>query len=217
MWAIRHPACGYVQGINDLATPFFEVFLSAYIDSSPSTFDPALLPPDTLAALEADTFWCLSKMLDGIQDNYISAQPGIHRQVRRLGELVARIDAPLHAHLQEQNVEYMQFAFRWMNCLLMREMAVQSIVRLWDTYLVSLSSILVFFPTNADKHLFGSKAEGPDAFSDFHLYVCAVFLHKWTAELQTMDFQGIIMHLQSLPTQDWSDKDAEMLLSEAFM
>lgn len=31
VWAIRHPASGYVQGINDLATPFFEVFLSAYI------------------------------------------------------------------------------------------------------------------------------------------------------------------------------------------
>lgn len=32
-----------------------------------------------------------------------------------------------------------------------------------------------------------------------------------------MDFQGMIMFLQSLPTQHWSDKDAEMLLSEAFM
>lgn len=31
VWAIRHPASGYVQGINDLVTPFFEVFLSAYI------------------------------------------------------------------------------------------------------------------------------------------------------------------------------------------
>lgn len=61
------------------------------------------------------------------------------------------------------------------------------------------------------------QAEGPDAFSDFHLYVCSVFLHKWTDKLRTMDFQGIIMFLQSLPTQSWSDKDAEMLLSEAFM
>lgn len=34
VWAIRHPASGYVQGINDLATPFFEVFLSAYICAS---------------------------------------------------------------------------------------------------------------------------------------------------------------------------------------
>ncbi|CBQ69490.1 related to GYP1-GTPase activating protein [Sporisorium reilianum SRZ2] len=195
VWAIRHPASGYVQGINDLATPFFEVFLSAYIDSDPEMFDVALLPANVLEAIEADTFWCLSKLLDGIQDNYIFAQPGIQRQVRRLGELVARIDAPLHAHLQEQNVEYMQFAFRWMNCLLMREMSVRNIIRMWDTYL----------------------AEGPDAFSDFHLYVCSVFLHKWTDKLRTMDFQGIIMFLQSLPTQNWSDKDAEMLLSEAFM
>jgi hypothetical protein len=34
VWAIRHPASGYVQGINDLVTPFFEVFLSAYVGES---------------------------------------------------------------------------------------------------------------------------------------------------------------------------------------
>ena len=111
-----------------------------------------------LEALEADTFWCLSKLLDGIQDNYIFAQPGIQRQVRRMEKLVARIDressvrhsqdtradaptAPLHAHLQDQGVEYMQFAFRWMNCLLMRELSVQNIVRMWDTYLVRTSAL----------------------------------------------------------------------------
>ena len=30
IWAIRHPASGYVQGINDLVTPFFLVFLEEY-------------------------------------------------------------------------------------------------------------------------------------------------------------------------------------------
>jgi hypothetical protein len=30
IWAIRHPASSYVQGINDLATPLFAVFLSDY-------------------------------------------------------------------------------------------------------------------------------------------------------------------------------------------
>jgi hypothetical protein len=29
--------------------------------------------------------------------------------------------------------------------------------------------------------------------------------------------QGIIMFLQSLPTQSWSDRDAEVLLSDAFV
>lgn len=44
--------------------------------------------------------------------------------------------APLAAHLKEQGVEFIQFAFRWMNCLLMRELSVKNIVRMWDTYLV---------------------------------------------------------------------------------
>ena len=30
IWAIRHPASSYVQGINDLATPLIAVFLSDY-------------------------------------------------------------------------------------------------------------------------------------------------------------------------------------------
>ena len=33
IWAIRHPASGYVQGINDLVTPFFVVFLSEFISN----------------------------------------------------------------------------------------------------------------------------------------------------------------------------------------
>ena len=37
VWAIRHPASGYVQGINDLVTPFFQVFLGSYIGSSIAT------------------------------------------------------------------------------------------------------------------------------------------------------------------------------------
>ncbi|KAG6860766.1 hypothetical protein C0995_007798 [Termitomyces sp. Mi166 len=93
VWAIRHPASGYVQGINDLVTPFFQVFLSAYIDSDPEIFDPSLLSTNVLNAIEADSFWCLSRLLDGIQDNYIFAQPGIQRSVRRMADLVARIDA----------------------------------------------------------------------------------------------------------------------------
>jgi len=72
---------------------------------------------------------------------------------------------------------------------------VKNTIRMWDTYL----------------------AEGADAFSQFHLYVCSAFLVKWSEKLRQMDFQGIIMFLQSLPTQDWGDHEIEMLLSEAFV
>ncbi|KAL7418708.1 GTPase-activating protein [Cryptotrichosporon argae] len=195
VWAIRHPASGYVQGINDLATPFFEVFLSAYVDTDPELFDVGLLDPHVLAAIEADAFWCLTKLLDGIQDHYISQQPGIQRLVKRMGDLVKRIDAPLAAHFEEQGVEYMQFAFRWMNCLLMRELSVKCTIRMWDTYL----------------------SEGADAFSQFHLYVCSALLVKFSDRLREMDFQEMIIFLQNLPTHTWTDVDVELLLSEAYV
>ena len=144
VWAIRHPASGYVQGINDLATPFWQVFLGMYITdlNIENGMDPGQLPKAVLDAAEADTYWCLTKLLDGIQDNYIVGQPGIHRQVAALRDLTTRIDSGLAKHFEAESVEYMQFSFRWMNCLLMREISIRSTIRMWDTYMVSLSDTL---------------------------------------------------------------------------
>ncbi|KAI0479909.1 GTPase activating protein [Xylaria cf. heliscus] len=196
LWAIRHPASGYVQGINDLVTPFWQVFLGCYITDNniESGMDPGQLPKPVLDAVEADSYWCLTKLLDGIQDHYIVAQPGIQRQVAALRDLTARIDEGLSKHLEKENVEFIQFSFRWMNCLLMREISVRNTIRMWDTYL--------------------AEEQG---FSEFHLYVCAAFLVKWSSKLVKMDFQEIMMFLQALPTRDWTEKDIELLLSEAFI
>ncbi|RXM27957.1 TBC1 domain family member 22A [Acipenser ruthenus] len=92
IWAIRHPASGYVQGINDLVTPFFVVYVFEYIEEEVENFDVSSLPEEVLRNIEADSFWCMSKLLDGIQDNYTFAQPGIQRKVKALEELVSRID-----------------------------------------------------------------------------------------------------------------------------
>ncbi len=124
------------------------------------------------------------------------------------------VSAPLTAHLEEQGVEFMQFAFRWMNCLLMREISVKCTIRMWDTYLVSL---LIVFDLPPTAELISTQSEGTDAFSQFHLYVCSAFLVKWSDRLREMDFQEIIMFLQCLPTQNWTDHDVELLLSEAFV
>uniref|UniRef100_A0A3B3X904 Rab-GAP TBC domain-containing protein n=1 Tax=Poecilia mexicana TaxID=48701 RepID=A0A3B3X904_9TELE len=134
IWAIRHPASGYVQGINDLVTPFFVVFVFEYIEEEVENFDVSSLQEEALRNIEADSFWCMSKLLDGIQDNYTFAQPGIQRKVKALEELVSRIDESVHRHMQQYEVEYLQFAFRWMNNLLMRELPLRCTIRLWDTY-----------------------------------------------------------------------------------
>jgi hypothetical protein len=142
IWAIRHPASGYVQGINDLLTPFFQVFLQEYVGEQVDHCDPSTLPKETTMNIESDAYWCLTKLLDGIQDNYTHAQPGITRQIGRLKELINRIDLPLAQHLQGQGVEFIQFAFRWMNCLLMREITLKNTIRMWDSYLVQFANVV---------------------------------------------------------------------------
>jgi len=162
--------------------------------------------------VEADSYWCLSKLVDGIQDNYTTSQPGIQRQVYKLKELIGRIDgnkiqrisfccetrrkmkrkhlstlsahlpiAPLLEHIQGQGIEFIQFSFRWMNCLLMREASLKNIIRMWDTYM----------------------AEGVDGFSAFHLYVCAAFLISWAKDLKKMDFAVTIITTPALTMGDF--------------
>ncbi|EEB07572.1 GTPase-activating protein gyp1 [Schizosaccharomyces japonicus yFS275] len=196
VWSIRHPASGYVQGISDLTTPFLFVFLNSMNEINEDTSDiENRVSKEDLLTVEADTYWCLSKLLDGIQDNYIQSQPGIYRQVMKLQELTQRIDVDLINHFNAQGIEFMQFSFRWMNCLLMREFALRHIIRMWDTYI----------------------AEGLTGVSDFHVYVCVSLLIKWSEQLQTMDFQDCIIFLQSPPTRNWSDSEVEVLLSEAYL
>lgn len=90
--AIRHPASGYVQGINDLVTPFLVVFLSEHMSGGVEKWVISDLPLEKITDIEADCYWCLSKLLDGMQDHYTFAQPGIQRLVFKLKELVRRID-----------------------------------------------------------------------------------------------------------------------------
>ncbi|KAL7688761.1 putative Rab-GTPase-TBC domain-containing protein [Plasmopara halstedii] len=194
IWAIRHPASGYVQGINDLMTPFLVVFLSAFIDD-PQMCDLSSVSDETLQIIEADSYWCLTKLLDDIQDHYTFAQPGLQRMVQRMEELVHRCDSDLFEHIVErENVQFVQFAFRWMNCLLMRELPLDGIVRIWDTYLCEDSG-----------------------FESFHVYVCAAILMTFGDKLKTLEFQDLVLFLQSLPTKDWVENEIEPLLSRAFI
>lgn len=139
IWSIRHPASGYVQGMNDLVTPFFLTYLSEYCDSQQlhdvERFDISSIDDASLRSIEADTYWSFGKLLDSIQNNYTHAQPGIQRLVKMLATVVSRVDADLHNHLKAHGVDYLQFAFRWMNNLLIRELPLRLVVRLWDSYL----------------------------------------------------------------------------------
>lgn len=44
-------------------------------------------------------------------------------------------NAAIVAHLEAEGIDFLQFAFRWVNCLLIREVPFSAAIRLWDTYL----------------------------------------------------------------------------------
>lgn len=208
-WAMRHPASSYVQGINDLATPLVVVFLGSYLphhedDDQGGQQEQHLhvldghvmnhLSDACLEELEADVYWCLTNLLSSIQDHYTADQPGVQRMVRRLEDLTNRIDSALCQHLRSEGVEFLQFSFKWMNCLLLREFQLGSVPRLWDTYIAERSG-----------------------FEDFHVYVCAAFLCQFSSELQTMSFDALFGFFQQMPTESWTDTEIEMLLSQAYV
>mmetsp|Transcript_24342 Transcript_24342/g.33655 ORF Transcript_24342/g.33655 Transcript_24342/m.33655 type:complete len:216 (+) Transcript_24342:258-905(+) len=196
VWGLRHPASGYVQGISELICPFILVFISDYLEEGqePETVDVERLPAEALAAVEADCYWCATKLLDRVQDHYTAEQPGIQRMLLRLDDLLRRVDAPLHAHLREQGVHAQQFGVQWMNNLLLRELPVRVAVRAWDTCL--------------------SQEGGFDA---FHVHLCAALLIHFSDKLQQLDMIGLMEFFQNMPTQEWTPKDIEPLLSQAYI
>lgn len=202
IWAIRHPASGYVQGINDLAVPFYLAYIAEHgkiavaddVGMEELCLNTELLSEACFKAIEADCFWSVSTLLDGIQDHYTFAQPGIQRLVFKLQKLIHTIDEELHTHLEKQGVEFLLFAFRWMQCLLMRELSLPLVIRLWDTLL--------------------AQEEG---FKTFHVYVCAAFLMRFAPRLKQMEFQDLVLFLQNVPTTEWTTDDITRLLGEAYI
>mmetsp|Transcript_37 Transcript_37/g.67 ORF Transcript_37/g.67 Transcript_37/m.67 type:complete len:88 (-) Transcript_37:337-600(-) len=74
-----------------------------------------------LLSAEADTYWCLSKLIDDIQDNYTEMQPGVHRIINKMKALIQSADPEILEHLQSLDINFMDFAYRWVSCYLTRE------------------------------------------------------------------------------------------------
>lgn len=201
VWSIRHPASGYVQGLNDLCTPFFVIFLTHLrnahdIESTLDLSEEGLLDlgEEVLMLVEADSYWCFTKMMDRIQTNYTHNQPGLTKMMHKMEEIIKLVDFDLYKRLEHFEITFMQFSFRWMNCYLMREFPLKLIIRIWDTYFSE-----------------------DDAFNSFHLYVCACLLLNFSEKIKKMtEFQEIMMFLQNLPMSNWTLEEIEVLLAKAY-
>ena len=215
VWAVRHPASGYVQGMNDVLHPFFLAFLSPYIwglsedsiftNNIPSDLESKItinLTPDDLdkisdeqlKIIEADCFWCYSKLLDGLQDLYTKDQPGLYRMLRSLSIVIDRVDPALSAWIAKEDIDYQEFAFRWVNCLLVREFSMDLVFRLWDNYISNILKI-----------------------SSMHIYTCAAFLEILSPRIISLPHADFIIAIQSIPNDSWHLEDMEEIIAQAYI
>lgn len=198
VWSVRHPGSGYVQGISDLCAPFLITYLTDYVRVEEETCtcgkeELVRLGKSERENLEADVYWSLCKTIDRTQDIYTVNQPGARKMIDRMREIVKRVDAGLYGHLEQQNVDFVQFAFRWVNCFFTREFALDKVVRMWDTYFSESEDMAVF-----------------------HVYVCASLLLHLKAELVKRDFPDLLIYLQNLLRTKWRTEDVEVLLAKSY-
>lgn len=161
LWSQRHPAVGYVQGMDDLLAVFYQVFLADAIGQGSQTAGSAVdlaamsveelnaaldrIPPAFLFQVEADTFWCAGRVLSLLQDNFTRGQPGIVWSADRLRAVLLREDVNLVGAVEESGLRLIDGCFQWLHCLLSRELPMPLLLRLWDTFLTLNGGDLLSF------------------------------------------------------------------------
>lgn len=198
LWSILRPEIDYFQGLNDLCVPFILILLSRYVGGdidAINVYQLDTLSNENMLAVEADTFWCMSHFLAHIQDNFVISNTGIEAMINKMEELVRIHDEPLYRHLKSVGIDFLIFAMRWVITLLVREMPIKSLIRLWDSYLCKTAQMVTLF----------------------HLCVCAAFLTTWSDRLRKFDFSEAVIFLQHLEreTKYWSDLDIDKLIARA--
>ncbi|KPI90390.1 putative Gtpase activating protein [Leptomonas seymouri] len=213
IWSLRHPACGYVQGMNDLVVPFMAVVLAYHFCPTRSItelhsytegvlqdiWSLAVVPvAQWISVIEAEVYWLTSYLLNAMQDNYISSHEGITAMIRHLAAVVQVADPPLYKYIvDELQLEFELFSFRWMNCLLLRELTETQSLRLLDAYL----------------------SDEERCWNVTHVYTCAALLLRWGPHLLGFrgDYARALKFLQSPPTDQMTLRDFQDVLSESFV
>ncbi|EAY04116.1 TBC domain containing protein [Trichomonas vaginalis G3] len=199
VWSVRHPASGYVQGMNDLLQPFFFAFLIPHHQiKDPSQLEKLEniddISEEALKEIEADCFWCFSKLLDGLQDLYTKDQPGLYKILDNIQLVIDKVNPELAQHIAAEEIQYQEFAFRWVNCLLVREFSVSIIFRIWDNYLSHHNRI-----------------------ATSHVYMCAALMDAMAYKLMPLNHAEFIILMQAIDPNGWHPQEIEDMLAQAYV
>ena len=194
----RNTESGYAQGMNDIVAPFLIVFLQEYIPIDDLTLRVEnhfehQLTESVLLNTEADTYWCFTRLLSCIKNNYTPGFPGVVDMLSKLSLLIQKLDPELDKLLKFHNVRYYDIGFQWFLCLMLRQFCPALKFRLLDFFFTDKENI-----------------------NEWMVYIGAAFLMKFSNKLKEMNaYDKILMFFTTLRTDDWGELDLNMLLGEA--
>ncbi|KAH3767517.1 GTPase activating protein [Pelomyxa schiedti] len=185
IWAKQHDQIGYFQGLNEIPTIFMIVFLLSATRGDLKVMD--CLPPVSLQFIEADTFFCLSKVMEQLiplaspSNGFIFAQ----EMIESFRTLLVDTNSRALAHLERNGVMLHHFAFRWFLCLLLRDLKITDSVVLFDHFIA-----------------FKCRSGEYKGFVEFLPYVCTELLNSIAPHLVTLNsLEAIIGYIQKLYLQ----------------
>jgi hypothetical protein len=198
LYHVRNSESGYAQGMNDIAAPFLIIFTKEYIEVDEVTLKideefESKLDAAAILNIEADSYWCFTRLLSSIKNNFTPGFPGVIEMIQKFSVLIGKLDPELDKTFKRHKIRLYDISFQWLLCLLLRQFPPALKFRLLDMYLTDKENI-----------------------NESLVYISAAFLMKFSHKLKEMDaFDKILSFFTNLVMVGWGELDMNMLLAEA--
>ncbi|KAK9768010.1 hypothetical protein K7432_001695 [Basidiobolus ranarum] len=159
----------------------FENVISAYLNRNKAVeYTPALVslcgPFVETIDNESEVFFCFERLMTILSEHF--EECGVNEIVAKFLTLF-RISIPdLYNYFQEEEVDLNEWATSWLLHLLAKELPLECLLRLWDSYFSS------------------------NDFLELHLYVCIAMLRYYKDNLEELEHSEIRALLLRLPELD---------------
>lgn len=200
-WSIVNGSSGYYQGLNDITSIFYVVFLQSALESlgdvSVIFDDDRYLNEleEALICIEPDVYYCLTSMMRSIENYHPFKTGGLYSEsmIPLMEDLIKRKNYEIWDTITKANIPFFQILFRSTLCYFVRELSTSNVILLWDAYI--------------------TENQG---FSHFHIFVAAAFILQYAEDLKGLEFEDIIVFLFRMPTSHFTKHDIHRIVQSAY-
>jgi hypothetical protein len=108
--------------------------------------------------------------------------------------MIQRVDPELLGHFEKEGIDFHNMYFKWVTCLLLRQLSVRMGLRLFDTYIADENN-----------------------YFNFIMYILAAIVLKFSRKLKKMRFEEMMVFQQNMPTKEWREEELSIVIAEAYV